>query len=207
MRLFFPVSFSVLTLVILSLSAQSVLAADSAEDAIRACRENTKKAKAQVICLETAMRRMFSGVSTVSTQDSPASQVQIHSNVSPAPVRQAGTSMGSRPTAMPTQPPAMPKGIGAEQVPLSGERLEYSKKAERKAEPAHVVDFAYYGPEKKLVVVLENGQIWKQPSGDRQSVRLRKGDKPDVLIKRGALSGYRMSFIKANRTIIVRRVQ
>ncbi|PHS27311.1 MAG: hypothetical protein COA84_04795 [Robiginitomaculum sp.] len=205
MRLFFPVSISLLTMVMMALSAQSGFAADPVDDAIRACRESTRKVKAQVICLETAMRRLFTRPAAVQTQTRSAAHAQARSNVTSLPAQQADARAVSRSTVMPARPPAMPKGMGAEQVPLSGKRLEYSQKIERKVEPAHVADFAYYGPEKKLIVVLENGQIWKQPSGDRQSVRLRKGDAPDVLIKRGAVSGYRMTFIKANRTIIVRR--
>lgn len=59
-----------------------------------------------------------------------------------------------------------------------------------------------------LTAVLENGQVWRQLSGDSTTIRLPSKDKVyTVTIKRGPLGNYMMKINEMNRSIRVRRIK
>jgi hypothetical protein len=62
----------------------------------------------------------------------------------------------------------------------------------------------FYSATKKVVVALDNGQIWRQTSSDSTPI-LRVGDK--VEIKRGILGSFRLKFLKQGRVVDVLRVR
>lgn len=107
---------------------------------------------------------------------------------------------------------AAPTGLGAEQVIAKQERETEEGRKKRKARRAKeavtatLIDFARTSTG-RLILVLDNGQVWAQRTSDRQTVRLRDGDKPSVKIRRGALSGYRMELSDPNVTITVERLK
>lgn len=62
----------------------------------------------------------------------------------------------------------------------------------------------------KLIVELDNGQVWRQLAGDTNSLRIRRdknGDGRDVIIKKRSLGAYALRMTTAKRSILVRRVR
>jgi hypothetical protein len=60
----------------------------------------------------------------------------------------------------------------------------------------------FYSPMNQMILVLDNGQMWRQMDG--MSVpAVRNGDK--VVIKKRALSGFRLTFVRQKRTIDIKR--
>jgi hypothetical protein len=63
-------------------------------------------------------------------------------------------------------------------------------------------------PHGDITAVLENGQVWRQLSGDDTVIRLPKKDKVfTASIKRGPLGNYMMTIAELKRTIRVRRIK
>ena len=93
--------------------------------------------------------------------------------------------------------------IGAEQLPRTA--------AERDAALARatglVVTAYEHVPYRRLVVHLENGQVWRQVKGDTQYVRASLGKNRTVDIEESGLGGYRLRLNEMRRTIRVQRVR
>ena len=156
------------------------------------CRTNALSTGAQVTCLEKALRKVLPAVPKPDWAGTSSLGRSNTNNV-------AGIS--SYKIA-----PAFPSGIGSEQVALKGEALEQQRQEYFSAEQSRVIDFAFT-QSKQLILILNNGQVWKQRKGDLNTVNLKSGDEPIVSIKRGAVSGYRMHFPQYSRTIGVSRIQ
>lgn len=70
---------------------------------------------------------------------------------------------------------------------------------------ANIAEFSYT-PDEKLIMVLENGQVWRQTDGERLSLKA-SGDKPNsARISRGAMGSFNLNVNDSNRTVKVRRV-
>lgn len=102
---------------------------------------------------------------------------------------------------------------GASEEALFGaEALASTKKAVREKDRttrlvSKVVEFRvnHLGD---ITAVLENGQVWRQLSGDSTVIRLPNNDKVfTVTIKRGPLGNYMMKINEMNRSIRVRRIK
>ena len=94
--------------------------------------------------------------------------------------------------------------LGAEQV---------ARHSESRAKPevpvrASVVSVDFVGYQ-RLVVELDNGQIWRQTNGDRANVArdLRNEETFQVELRRTGLGGYRMYLVPLDRTIRVERLK
>ena len=61
----------------------------------------------------------------------------------------------------------------------------------------------------KYIIVLENGQVWRQIQADVNKLRIRRdlGPTYEVLIKRRALGAYALRLTTAKRSILVRRIK
>ena len=60
----------------------------------------------------------------------------------------------------------------------------------------------------KLIVTLEDGQVWRQIGGDTTAVRLpRSGTSQTATIRRAALGSYRLRLEPLGRTVRVKRVE
>ena len=176
------------------------------------CRANSDTDAERIACLEGALSSLIG----ISTAQIPTEET-LEPDAAPAPdTPQAPVAVAQTPAA-PVTEPAQPsielaQGLGAEQVNARAEREDDNRKEIRKERQkkqsieATLVDFAKTGSG-KLILVLSNGQVWAQRSGDRTEVRLRKGDKPSVVVRKGSFSGYRMEISKPNRTIIVERLR
>ncbi len=60
----------------------------------------------------------------------------------------------------------------------------------------------------KFIIELDNGQIWRQLSGDTKTLRVRPDkDVHEVIIKKRSLGAYALRLTSAKRSILVRRVR
>jgi hypothetical protein len=111
------------------------------------------------------------------------------------------------PAATPSAPPAGVEGFGAEQVAArAGTRDLNPRDEEDEILRAKIVDFEelHRG---RLVVALDNGQIWRQLDVDSRTVRLRAEESYDVEIWRSGFGGYRMRVADNARVMSVERLR
>lgn len=170
-------------------------------DAISFCRQSSANDKARIECLEKAIRNMTSVLGA--------------ENANPEALVPPATNSSVPVVASAEEAPAVlapPKGIGAEQVIAREERDSKDRgklrkeRLDKEAITARLVDFARTSTG-RLILVLDNGQVWAQRTGDNQEVRLRDGDTPTVRIRRGMISGYRIEFSSPNTTIVAERLK
>jgi hypothetical protein len=169
------------------------------------CRQNSNGKSERIACLEAAITALMSQTTVAAAPPAPQDSEMAAAPAVPAPVQVAESDAGEAAHDIPA-------GLGAEQVVARQERETKEGRENRKtrikaeAFEARIVDFARTAAG-RLIIVLDNGQVWAQRLGDSQDVRLRDGDKPDVTIRRGALSGYRMELSDPNVTIVVERLK
>jgi len=160
------------------------------------CRETSDSKKERIACLEAAITGLMSTGQPVAAAETPAVDEEEETRLAEA--EQAAADA--------------PAGIGAEQVRAKQEneskegRKKRKKRIKAETLEATLVDFARTATG-RLILVLDNGQVWSQRSSDRQKVRLRDGDTPAVTVRRGVMSGYRMELSKPNVTIVVERLK
>ena len=95
---------------------------------------------------------------------------------------------------------------------FGAEALDSTKHAKREKEKtqrleATVVEFRV-DPFKNITAVLDNGQVWRQLSGDDAVIHLPKSEKVfTVTVMKGGLGNYRMKINELGRWIRVRRIK
>lgn len=95
---------------------------------------------------------------------------------------------------------------------FGAEALSSTKHARREKDKtqrleATVVEFRV-DPFKNITTILDNGQVWRQLSGDDTVIHLPKSEKVfTVTVKKGGLGNYRMKINELGRWIRVRRVK
>lgn len=124
----------------------------------------------------------------------------------------AAAASGSEPpaalaeTPQETEPEPAIQELGAEQV-----RARTMTQEERLAEldAAENLRVASYSkvPFEKLVVELENGQVWRQIKGDVQKIRVDLKRNQTVTISESRFGGYRLRLNEIERTIRVQRIR
>ncbi|MDZ7629176.1 MAG: hypothetical protein U5J99_12325 [Parvularculaceae bacterium] len=108
--------------------------------------------------------------------------------------------------------PVIAAGDMSEEQAFGAEALASTKKAVREKDRttrlnAKVVEFRV-NQLGDITAVLENGQVWRQLSGDSTIIRLPKKDEVlTVTIKRGPLGNYMMQVNELKRSIRVRRIK
>jgi hypothetical protein len=162
------------------------------ERIIMSCRTSAETVEQQVTCLEDSLRTAL-----------PMVEQPDWANGGSIVDRSDNTGRSSDGVIVSNS--AQPSGIGAEQVQVEQD-IEHGDNRLLQREESIVADFAY-NQNDKLIIVLSNGQVWKQRTGDSVDVFLKKGDAPKVIVRKGAVSGYRMNFPDLNQTIIVSRIQ
>lgn len=187
-------------------SAISAAQAQASGDPIANCRAELTDA-ARIACLERevqALRASRGDQAAPLGLDGPVAGPRAPGVValSPAPASQGQSALGA-PAITSVSPPQ----LGEEQVQQRQARARPSK--ERKTEQqrsvtTRVADYAY-SANQRLVLVLENGQVWIQLGSDVAKPTLRPKQAYEVTIKRGAISGYRLNI--AGITIIVERLK
>lgn len=100
----------------------------------------------------------------------------------------------------------------SEEEMFGAEALASTKKAVREKDrtsrlESKVVEFRF-NQLGDITAVLENGQVWRQLSGDSTVIRVPNKDKVfTVTIKRGPLGNYMMKINELKRSIRVRRIK
>lgn len=161
------------------------------ERIIMSCRTSASTMEAQIACLEESLRTAL-----------PMVEQPDWANGGSVPERTRRPVKSS--DGVVVRNSAAPGGIGAEQVQVETDPARSDNEVQ--SEESIVADFAY-NQNDKLIIVLSNGQVWKQRTGDSVDVFLKTGDSPRVVVREGAVSGYRMNFPDLNKTIIVSRIQ
>ncbi len=177
----------------LYLGSASAGALDNVEQVIMKCRVNSVSTEAQVTCLEDALRARLPSAETPNW-----SGITEDGRMPETSDRAISGSSGQT-------YPGQVSGIGSEQV-QANQPYDRTQRTPTLTERSTVVDFAY-NANSRLILVLSNGQVWKQRDGDIRQVRLKKGDRPEVIVSEGRISGYRMTFPDLDRVITVTRLQ
>lgn len=198
---------------------------NAAEEAIARCATQDAK-DARIACLETELRRTADNDAGAPHQ-APAMPVEPATRRSEAPPVRAenpapqtlsphasaeGGDTERLANSLDAGPPATPREarrsgideLGAEQVARRSERGANADVPVRASVVS--VDFVGY---RRLVVELDNGQIWRQTNGDRANVarELRNEQTFEVELRRTGLGGYRMHLVPLGRTIRVERLK
>lgn len=99
-----------------------------------------------------------------------------------------------------------PAGIGASQVVARNQTREEQLESLEKESGLIVASYDTV-PYEKLLVTLENGQVWRQIKGDTQKIRVDLKRNQTVDIEESSLSGYKLHLNEMRRTVRVERVQ
>lgn len=163
------------------------------QSVVERCRATGSDAE-RIACLEAAiLERENSREPTAQTQLDPPS---LKLEAAPADDPETATST----------PESRPTGIGASQVIA---RQQTPEERAESLEEAHGLRVQGYDtvPFEKLVVTLENGQVWKQINGDNQEIRVNLDRNQTVDITESSLGGYKLRLNEMRRTLRVERVK
>lgn len=104
----------------------------------------------------------------------------------------------------PSAAPTPEAQFGAERVP----KAEEERVKEERVDEIHVaVDQWAFTPFGKIIVFLNNGQVWQQLDADRTRFRLRQNQKYTAKVSRGVLRSYQLSFEGVSGTAKVTRIK
>ena len=96
--------------------------------------------------------------------------------------------------------------IGESQIIARNQTKEEMQESLEKASGLVVARYDVV-PYEKMLVTLENGQVWQQIKGDTQKIRIDLKRNQTVDIEESSFSGYKMHLNEMRRTIRVQRVQ
>lgn len=104
------------------------------------------------------------------------------------------------------EPGTDPAGIGADQVIA---RTQTNEELRESLEVARGLSVASYDhvPYERLLVTLENGQVWRQIKGDTQKIRVDLKRNQTVDITESSLGGYKLQLNEMRRTVRVERIK
>ena len=155
------------------------------------CRETSSDAD-RITCLEAALlgRERLIDTSTRTQVDPPS----LEPDAGPAA------------DAVEPVPNAAPVGIGADQVIANTQTREVALENLEEARDLRVASYDQV-PYERLVVTLENGQVWRQIKGDTQRIRVDLKRNQTVDITESSLGGYKLRLNEMRRTVRVERVR
>lgn len=161
-------------------------AADKATDAAIACLDIADPTE-RLSCLESATREIAA------------------TRVRPETAEESAAAEASGAPIIASENATEEELFGAEA--LSATKHAKREKDKKQRLEAKVVEFRV-DPFRNVTAVLDNGQVWRQLSGDSEVVHLPKSDKVfSVTIKKGGLGNYRMKINELGRWIRVRRIK
>ncbi len=102
-----------------------------------------------------------------------------------------------------------PQQFGAETTPQVQQKVEQSRAEETEVDSisAGVTEYSYT-LDKKFIVFLDNGQVWRQTPGDVSEAHFhRVAADNKVTIERGIIGSYNLSINDGNQTFKVTRVK
>lgn len=174
---------------LLLLCAAGTAPASEAEDAIAGCARIASTGD-RILCLEAALRRLAPDAAANAGIDGEAAAA-VPSAAEAAEAVDDSTT------------------IGAAQVEANARRSLSREEALALLESASNLPVAGYRtvPYERLVVELENGQVWRQIKGDTQRIRVDLGRNQTVDISESSLGGYQLRLNEIRRTIRVERIR
>ncbi len=176
------------TVILVVFCTSTVFAQQSIVDA---CRETSSDAD-RITCLEAALlgRERLIDTSTRTQVDPPDLELDAEP---------AGDAVDPVPNAVPV-------GIGAEQVIASTQTSEELRESLEAARGLSVASYDHV-PYERLLVILENGQVWRQIKGDTQNIRVDLKRNQTVDITESSLGGYKLQLNEMRRTVRVERIK
>jgi hypothetical protein len=105
-----------------------------------------------------------------------------------------------------TESQVQPVGIGAEQVIARNQTSEDIEDALQHESGLRVASYEIV-PYERLLITLENGQVWRQIKGDTQKIRVDLKRNQTVDIRESKISGYTLRLNEMRRVIRVERIQ
>ena len=195
--------------VCLTAPAVAQIPAIDSGDPVDFCRAETKGKKAQIACLEEVVVGLMGARAPVASDATvaPTGEVLAAPAVAqPAPVAPVPQTPAAQSTSSQTAD-AGPVGLGAEQVKARSRTDEQSRK-EREDETveAVIVEIAKNNAG-RYVIILDNGQVWRQKSSDSARAVISKKLTYTATIKRGVVGGYRMKISRNSRPLSVERLK
>lgn len=175
----------------------------------------------RLICYDAAARGL--GALPVATAPSPSAEAAASAPPSPAPVKEAGqapvpkaskgwmfglfggskkeTQVAAAPGA--TAAPATAEAdFGASRLPKTESAADKGVSSIRSA----ITDYAYT-PLGRIIVFLENGQVWRQIDGDSKKLRLRKRETYTAEVAKGVLGSFNLSVDGVDGMVKVTRIK
>lgn len=164
-------------------------AAAQPADPIDYCRETSGGKSERIACLEAAITALMA-----------------QRSASAPPLPPDVSDIAAAPPPVPAAPPV--SGLGAEQVEKRLRKEDKLAEAEEEETEvtAAVVEFGETALGKALLI-LDNGQVWRQRDSDRNRIRLSAKQQYTVTIKQGMISGYRIHINELGRTFVAERIQ
>jgi len=188
------------------------------DETIAGCAANEVKDE-RILCLERALREMAGGdaMPAASADDGEGTQPPGERTAQPPtiphPLSTEAEERGHDQSGPVTEKLARQRdetdshvdSLGSEQV---ARRRGDDGGGQEAPVSATVIAFDFVGY-RRLLVELDNGQIWRQTNGDRANVtrELRNEQTFDVELRRTGLGGYRMYLGPLDRTIRVERLK
>jgi hypothetical protein len=187
--------------------------ATASEVAIEKCRQ-APTADARIACLEAALRGESLSEAPLA-EEAPAiapSQGDKRSEATAATTAVVSTGPESGNDESPAAAEAAdasepaPQGIGSEQVAARNMTREEQLASLESATGLRVERYSEV-PYRRLVVHLENGQVWRQIAGDDQYFRIDLERNQTVDIQETSIGGYKLRLNEMRRTIRVERIE
>ncbi len=183
----------------LSFVPPSMAAEPSESDAmhdIASCR-GISKSKARLRCFDRATKFL----DEVLERSAQAQQTESQGGKNT-------TSVAALPAVTPPPAPYDAEEVDPD-ASFGAENLVKKDGRERKKELRGIAASITTTKSGKFIVVLENGQVWRQLQGDTNKLRVRRGAESglDVIIKRRAMGAYALRLTNARISILVRRVK
>jgi hypothetical protein len=182
----------------LSFAAPSMAAGPSEPNGwrdIASCRE-ISKSKARLRCFDRATRFLDE------TLERAAQATQTESQGGKDTTSVAALPVGVNPTASYDAEEVDPDAsFGAENL--------VKKDRNRKKQLRAIATSITTSKSGKYIIVLENGQVWRQISGDTNKLRVRRGAESgqEVVIKKRSLGAHALLLSNSKLSILVRRVK
>ncbi len=177
--------------------------ASSQTDYIADCRTAHADDPGRIACLEAAIRTLTGQGASVSGETAA-----VESAEETVVAASAGADAVAAVEADAQAPSAAPSGLGAEQVLARQDRESPRKKdkEEREEVTLAVTDYAV-AANGNYILFLENGNVWRQEGKANARVRLYPNKKYTVTLKKGLLSGYRLTINEVKRTFVAERIK
>jgi len=210
-----PVSENKHYLCLLALSLSINAGAQDPDDAIAACARISSTGD-RILCLEDELRKqsapaaeptvslteLDNEVSTNAGASATAPEINEDINTvakttspaTPEEIRSAGKAVTNE------------SEIGAEQVSARSMTSEERRAALASVSNQSVAQYSIV-PYERLVVKLENGQIWRQIKGDVQRIRVNLEKNQSVDITESRFGGYQLRLNEMRRIIRVERIK